>query len=362
MAYAIKKGSDYMNTVLWTGNSTADRAITGVGFQPDLVWLKTRSNAGQSHHLVDSVRGLGSNIMNTVHTNRNNPEDGTGTNSGAGYDTYYGAIQSIDSDGFTVDKTGNDSYQQVNNSTWTYAAWNWKLGGSAVSNSDGTITSSVLANQTAGFSICTYTGNGTGGATIGHGLGTTPKFVTVRRRNGNGGFPVYHSGIGATKYVSLYNGDAASTVSTIWNNTAPTSSVFSVGTDAWLNASSGTYVAYCWAEVPGYSKIGTFTGNGSADGPFVYTGFKPSWILIKNTSTDALSWVIHDTTRRTFNYHGEELYPNGDGAAANASTERLDILSNGFKLRTTANSLNASSGNMIYMAFAECPFKYANAL
>ena len=251
--------------------------------------------------------------------------------------------------GFAVgDRTG------MNSAGNRYVSWNWVAnGGTTVSNTDGSIASSVQANTTAGFSIVTYTGTGSAG-TIGHGLSTAPKWIWVKQLNSTGHFSVYSGVLGGTKISYTSVAVVNSSNSSYWNNTDATSSVFSVGTNADVNGSSSTYVAYCWSEVDGFSRFGSYTGNGSTDGPFIYTGFKPAWIMIKRTDSSG-NWVILDNKRNTFNPVDLQLVANSTGADA-TGVDYLDFLANGFKQRSTNTSFNASGGTYIYMAFAEHPF------
>ena len=342
MAYTtIDDPFKFFNTVLYTGNGSA-RTITGVGFQPDWVWLKGRSDTS-NNFVYDSVRG--DNLF--LQTNKNNA-DGNATTSSAG------GIGSQASDGFTI-VAGTSNTDNVNTSGSTYVAWNWLAGGSASSNSNGSITSSVSANTTAGFSIATYTGTGSN-ATVGHGLGTAPAWVLVKERGAAGeSWNNFHQSLGAGKTIMLNLTNAEQSSSTMWNNTVPTSSVFSVGADAGSNGSSKTYVAYSFAEKKGYSKFGKYTGNGNADGAFVHTGFKPAWILSKRTdNSSGGEWNLLDNKRDTFNVADAKLEANNSDAEE--TDVMYDILSNGFKIRAGDGNINASSGAYIYMAFAESPF------
>jgi hypothetical protein len=335
MAYTtIKKPSDYFNTLLHTGDGTDGRGITGVGFQPDLTWFKSRSAAYESQ-VYDIIRGATKKI--------------TTTDSGA-EGTQANGLQSFDSDGFTV---GNANATNVN--SVTYASWNWLASNTTASNTDGSITSTVSANTTSGFSIVSYTGNGTAGATIGHGLGSAPSMVIVKQLNDTGSWVVYHKSQGATKYGIMDTTSAFGTSSSLWNDTAPTNSVFSLGSDGDTNGASQTFVAYCFAEKKGFSKFGSYTGNGNADGTFIYTGFKPAFILIKKTSV--ASWYINDNKRSSsggFNVSDEYLradLSNGTGTDQNGG----DFVSNGFKLRNSDTDYNISGATYIYMAIAEEP-------
>ena len=331
MAYTtIKKPSDYFNTKLYTGTGSSN-AITGVGFQPDWIWFKCRSEA-QSHFLFDAVRGSNKTIQS--HT----------ANAEA---TSTALLTSFDSDGFTVNTDDG-----VNGSSKTYAAWNWLADNtSGSSNTDGSITSTVSANTTSGFSIVKWTGTGAN-ATIGHGLGAVPKMIIAKRLSNTEDWTIYHTSLGATNKIDLNGTGASVAVSNIWNNTAPTSSVFYVGDHGRVNGSGDTYIAYCFAEKQGYSKIGSYTGNNNADGTFVYTGFKPAFVMIKNASV-AQNWFINDNKRLGYNGGNNVLYP--DLSNAEATSPQVDILSNGFKPTSGDDQINSSGGTLIYMAFAEEP-------
>jgi hypothetical protein len=335
----IADGSEYFNTVLWAGTG-ATNSITGVGFAPDFVWIKQRSGTRQNN-LYDTVRGATKELF---------------SDSTEAENTLATGLTSFDSDGFTLG-TGT----RANESGQTFVGWNWNAGGSSATNTDGTITSTVRANPTAGFSIVSYTGNGTAGATIGHGLGVAPKMIITKPRDTqtvNGGWAVYHTSVGNTGYLLLNLTDATSTASGAWNNTSPTSSVFSVGTFQIVNTNTSPYIALCFSEVTGYSKFGSYTGNGSTNGPFVYCGFRPAFVVCKRTDTTS-NWTLFDNKRLGYNVDNDRQYPNL--AIADNTTDILDILSNGFKLRGTATDNNASGGTYIFMAFAENPFKYSLA-
>ena len=280
---------DYFNTVLYTGNG-GTQTVSGVGFEPDFTWVKQRGGA-TSHWLNDAVRGAGLSLASDTAEEEKS------------YAAYFTAFNN---DGFAL-AGGTGGF---NATSGTYAAWNWKASNAtAVSNTAGTITSQVSANPTAGFSIVSYTGTGVN-ATVGHGLGVAPKMVIVKSRSVADAWAVYHGSLGATKYLLLNSTASADTASTLWNNTAPTSSVFSISTSGAVNTSSATYIAYCFHDVEGYSKFGSYTGNGSADGPFVYTGFRPAWLLIKNTTTADYYWCLLDNKRSPYNTEWQRLYPN----------------------------------------------------
>jgi len=346
----IKKGSSYMQPLLYTGDGTSSRSITGVGFQPDLIWVKNRSNA-VSHCLVDAVRGA----PNQLGTDLTAAE-----NSGGNDRTLYGGISAIGSNGFTVVTGSDPTYKATNGNTQTYVAWNWKANGAGSSNTSGSIASTVSVNTTAGFSVVTYTGTGAN-ATVGHGLGVVPKMMIVKNRGvGTTNWLVYHSTLTGTSALYLNTTEATQTFSDIWNNTAPTSTVISLGTTNNANASANTYVAYCWAEVDGYSKFGSYTGNGSADGPFQYTGFRPKFLLVRITNTAGYGWNLVDTSRDTSNVAKLRL-SLGTSNAEDSGSVNFDLLSNGFKVRDSGIGINENGSNYIYMAFAESPFKFSNA-
>ena len=339
----IDKPTDYFNTKLYTGtgsnNITLD--MDNIGF----LWIKRR-NATGGHVVFDSVRGgyyTGSGARPVLLTNSTSGSQGTDINS---------AIKGINF-GSTSTVIGSDSQgYNYNASGGTYVAWHWGTGGTTSSNTDGSITSSVSANTTSGFSIVSYTGNGSAGATIGHGLGTAPHLIIMKDRSNVRDWFVYHQSTGETNRLKL-NSTVASAASTFLNDTAPTSSVYAVDGGTAGNASSANYIAYCFAEKQGYSKFGSYTGNGSADGTFVYTGFKPAFVMVKRTDS-AQSWYMLDNKRNTFNPVDKYLLANT--SAAEDTFIIPDFLSNGFKLRGTGSGSNASGGSFIYMAFAENPF------
>jgi hypothetical protein len=338
-ATSTTQANDYFNAVTYTGNGTS-LSVTGVGFQPDLIWIKDRSNA-RAHVLQNAIAGFSQYLQS-------NATDAETTASSG--------VTAVGSDGFTV-----GTQLAWNSNTETYVAWNWNAGGSNATNTSGTITSTVRANTTSGFSIVTYTGTGSN-ATVGHGLGVAPSMVIVKRRSTGGtNWAVWHTGIAATERLELNATDAKSTDATAWNSTSPSSTVFSVGTAIATNLSSGTYVAYCFAAVAGYSAFGSYTGNGSSDGPFIYTGFRPRWVMFKKSSGTS-NWGIVDTARDTFNVTDLYLYANLSNAEATGTSTSgpfLDVLSNGFKLRGNSGDINDTSATYIYAAFAEVPMKYS---
>ena len=337
------QASDHFNTVLYTGNSSNGHSITGVGFQPDWTWIKARSD-NRTHVLYDSTRGAGKYLSSD-----NDSQEGTDTT----------AFASFNSDGFTVGTSEN----YINNSSHTYVGWNWKAnGGTTSSNSDGSITSTVQANTTAGFSIVTFQGNQTAGATVGHGLGKIPKMIILKNRNVDGnGWIVYDETVDQTDFLFLNNSNPRADNANRFNDTKPTSTVFSLGADGNINDSGEDIIAYCFTNIDGYSKIGSITGNGRTDGSYIYTGFRPAWIMVKAIDTTN-DWFIYDIKRDTTNVVENILAPNLTNAesAVNTAVRNLDILSNGFKARGS-DGFNLSGQLHIYMAFADQPFKYANA-
>jgi hypothetical protein len=340
----IADGGEYFNTVLYTGDGTAigsgGKTVTGVGFQSDFTWIKSRSNS-YNHRLIDSVRGAPLELQSNLTDAEVNRTEG---------------LNNWTSDGFVV---GNAVGYNAN--AETYVGWNWKANGAGVSNTAGTITSTVSANTDSGFSIVTYTGNGTDNATFGHGLGVKPAMVIIKSRSdGSQCWNVWHQSLASENYFLWLN--ATNSVFTAYTSyqKSKTSSVVTLGTNVEVNASGGTYVAYCFAPVAGYSAFGSYTGNGSTDGPFVYTGFRPRYVMYKRTDSTA-NWSVLDTSRSPYNVSNEELYPDLADAEI-IGTTRMDILSNGFKIRNGAGAaINANGGTYIYACFAENPFKLALA-
>ena len=325
----INNGGQYMQAITYTG--TGSTQTINVGFQPDLVWIKQR-NGTAYHALFDSVRGA----TKVIQSNTTTAEQ-----------TFSTALTAFTSNGFT---TGSST--DTNQSGQSYVAWCWKAGTTSASNTDGTITSTVSVGATQGFSVVTYTST-TG--TVGHGLGVAPSMIIMKPTNNTDQWTVGHVGLPSWNYGLALNATSAQDANSgFWNNTAPTSTVFSQG--SWN--SGFTKVAYCFAAVAGYSAFGSYTGNGSADGPFVYTGFRPKYVLIKRTDTTD-NWLMEDTSRSTYNQTAASLYPNLSNAEDTGNP--LDILSNGFKSRSASTTFNASSGTYIYACFAENPLKYALA-
>jgi hypothetical protein len=348
-ATASTTANKYFDATTYTGNGTSGRVLgNSGGFQADLVWIKGRSVAW-NHQLADIIRGGGKSLQSNL-------TDAEVTNE------QYGYVSAFSSSGFTL-TTGSLGADLVNNNTSPYVAWQWKANGTGVTNTAGSITSTVSANTTSGFSIVTYTGTGAN-ATVGHGLGVAPSMYIVKRRNAGGdNWAVYHVSTGNTQFLRLDTTNAAQTFN-LWQNTTPTSSVFYLTSDVGVNGSGSTYVAYCFAQVAGYSAFGSYTGNGSTDGVFVYTGFRPKYWLIKRTDS-ADYWVTDNSVTSPYNPATKYLLPSTSDAegdtGSNTAGQLMDVLSNGFKLRNTNSGRNASGGTYIYMAFAENPFKYANA-
>ena len=336
----IANGAQYMAATTYTGTgatqtiSDGGNNTIGTTFQPDLVWLKSRS-AATDHALYDVVRGTTLDLA---------------SNTTAAETTQSTGLTAFGSTGFTI-----GALAKINTNAATYVAWQWKANGTGVSNTNGSITSTVSANTTAGFSVVTYTAPASGSYTVGHGLGVVPAMIIVKDRTQATNWNVYHISLGNTLQVQLNTTGAQS--AGVWNSTSPTSSVFS-STVGGVSFASDNVVAYCWAAVPGYSAFGSYTGNGSADGPFVYTGFRPRFILTKRT--DAVNtWELYDTSRSAYNAATAALYPNT--SAAETTDDPVDILSNGFKMRASGNAFNTSGGTYIYAAFAENPFNSSRA-
>tara|TARA_R100001443_G_scaffold30895_4_gene44850 strand:+ start:9225 stop:10298 length:1074 start_codon:yes stop_codon:yes gene_type:complete len=346
MAYTnIDDPSAHFQTALWTGNATAGNAVTFDGnsdMQPDFVWSKRR-DVGYSHILKDTSRGGTSN--NDQHLV---------SNSTAAESTYTNYRMDFDSDGFTLDGVGDSGFQ---GSGTSMVSWSWKAnGGTTASNTDGSINTTVQSNSTAGFNIITYTGTG-GGETLGHNLGVAPDMWIIKRRSGTGSWAVgfNDSSIlgGTSDYLILQSTGATSTYNNFWGSSPANSNVMRIAGDATIGGSGSTYVAYVFAQKQGYSKFGKYVGNGNANGSFVYTGFKPAFLLWKITSTTG-DWRLVDT-KRGVNGAIPRIKPNASSAEGSAG-DNVDLLSNGFKFRSTAASANASGASYIYMAFAENPF------
>jgi len=338
MAYTnIDDPSAYFQTATYTGSN--NQSITNDGnsdLQPDFVWIKRRSNADH-HSLTNSSLGVNKQLLSSSSNGEQSRTD---------------QIQSFNTDGFTL---GTDGAGYTNVPGNTYVAWQWKAnGGTTASNTDGDINSTVQVNSDASFSIVTYTGNFTGSQGVGHGLGVRPDVVIIKNREQALNWIVWTSSLASGNFLSLDTTNAASSSSRIYQN-GYTTSTFGIGANNSVNKSGIDYIAYCFAEKQGYSKFGKYVGNGNSNGPFVYTGFRPAWVMIKRTDTTG-GWTIYDN-KRGYNGNNYELFPNSSEAEyTGTSYFEADILSNGFKLRLTDGQINASGGTYIYMAFAENPF------
>jgi len=343
---AIVNPAQFMAATTYAGTGatqTIANTVNNRSFQPDLVWIKGRS-AATDHALYDSVRGATKDLV---------------SNSTAAETTQATGLTTFGSTGFSI---GN--LAKLNTNAQTYVAWQWKAGDSTVTNTAGTITSQVDANPTAGFSIVSYTGNGVAGATVGHGLGVAPKMLIVKQTNvGGNSWSVYHSGLPSAAYGLVLEGTNAQFTTTFWNNTAPALNVFSIGgpTTGATNNNGSAYIAYCFAEVDGFSKFGSYTGNGSADGVFCYTGFRPKWVMIKRTDSTG-PWFLQDSSRSKYNVILDSLLADQNVVENTiGGYDKMDFLSNGFKQRDSSLNANGSGGSYIFAAFAEAPFKYALA-
>jgi hypothetical protein len=333
---AIADPSDYFNTVLYSGNSTDDRSISDVGFSPNFSWIKKRGPAAGGHVLYDTVRGATKQLV---------------ANSTAAEVTNYqhGFLKSFDSDGFTLGEgSDTDAYAIVNESGQTYVAWNWVEG------------------ATPGFDIVSYTGNATA-RTISHSAGVVPEMIIVKNLADTDNWAVYHAAntaAPATDYLVLNANSTTADDATVWNDTAPTSSVFSVGTGSLTNGNTEAMIAYVFAPVEGFSAFGSYLGNANANGPMINLGFRPAFVMIKEADTSARDWIIQDATRNPFNAANLQLLPNASSAEAltfYSQSAAIDIVSNGFKVRSSTVRVGENGANYIYAAFAEAPFKTANA-
>jgi hypothetical protein len=351
----IVAGNKVMDATTYSGTSATQNIVNAGGFKPDLVWTKSRTNpaSGYLNILSDSVRGQTSGYYNNLYSDANYSENV----SGGVLPAVQGGITTLNSNGFTLASGSGLSYWQ-NESGYNYVGWQWQAGqGTNTTNTSGTITSTVSVNASAGFSVVTYTGTGTN-QTVGHGLGVAPAMIIAKSRNSTANWITYHQSTGKDAYMNLNTTNASASLSNYWG-TSVNSSTFGFLSNAYDNG-NGNMVAYCWSEIAGFSQFGKYTGNGSTDGPFVYTGFRPKFVLIKCTNLAGSFWVLQDTTRNPYNVMNSVLYPNSN--SAEATTTNIDALSNGFKLRTINSDYNNSgSDTYIYMAFAENPFKNALA-
>jgi hypothetical protein len=362
---AINKPNQHFDVLTWSGTgggSGATRSITGLNFQPDLIWEKSRTS-GTNHQVLDSVRGVGQN--KTLATNSTGTEP-----TPAGTESLYGWLSAINSDGFTL-TNGTSTFDNWNKSGDTYVAWTFKAGGTAVTNTNGTISSQVSANPTAGFSVVTWTGNGSASATVGHGLGAVPAMIICKERSGTDYWHVKHKSHTSTNnsFLNVVNKEtsAASVGDGVLgdlssNTTFGFATAGTPGNVVAVNESGITNVAYCWSEIDGYSKFGIYTGNSGTDGPFVYLGFRPRWLMIKRNSTASVTygWQMYDTARQTYNSNSVPNLWADTAATEGTGNYTFDLLSNGFKLRSSGVNENNSGDTYIYAAFAEAPFKFAN--
>ncbi len=340
MAYStINKPTDYFENLTWSGNSTDDRAISGLDFAPNFVWIKCRNN-GQNHNLFNTITGA----TKYLQSNASNAEETDAT-----------SLKSFTSDGYTLG-TGS-TVNSSSPSTKTYASWNWKANGSGSANTDGTISSTVSANTTSGFSIVSWDGSDANG-NIGHGLGLAPRVIFIKNRESAEQWYVYHESMGNGNKLTLNDNSAQSSAADWWQDTSPTSSVFYVSGVDGINGPH-QMIAYCFAEKTGYSKFGSYVGNGNADGTFVYTGFKPAFIIVKRTDTTG-DWQLMDNKRDPINAMDTNLFPNTTDVDTSSSTYDTDFVSNGFKFRGTSGARNGSGSTYIYMAFAEAPLVGTN--
>jgi hypothetical protein len=360
----ITKPNQHFDVLTWTGDNSSTGTTknrTGLGFQPDFVWIKNR---GQNyfHNLYDAVRGAGST--------KNLISNGTNIEGDSNYAGQYGYVSAFNSDGFqTINGTdATDPGIWVNQNGQTFVAWNWKAGGTAVTNTSGTISSQVSANPTAGFSVVAWTGNGSASATVGHGLGAVPAMIICKERTGTDYWHIKHKSL-ATTVNAYFNTNALYTAAQVGDGMIgdlSSSTTFgfvtagSPGNVVAVNENGVTNIAYCWSEVPGYSAFGSYTGNGSTNGPFIYTGFRPRFLMVKRTDNTTNDWAFFDSEREPNNVMIKGLKPNKSEAEYSGYNYR-DFLSNGFKWRNGDSDINENGGTYIYAAFAEAPFKYANA-
>jgi hypothetical protein len=326
---------------LWTGNDTGQTITMPGAFSPDLVWTKMRS-AANAHWLFDVVRGTNQGLSSSSTTNEL---------------TRSSSVTAFGSTGFTLGTSAD-----VNSSAYTYVAWTWDAGSSTVTNTQGSITSSVRANATAGFSVVTWTGNGAS-ATVGHGLNVAPSMLIVKSRTTSNSWVIYHRSLGGGFFIMFDTSAAGASGNATWgsSNSDPTSTIFSVGSGTATNSNGASFVAYCFAPVVGYSSFGSYTGNGSSDGPFVYTGFRPAFVMLKESSASGNGWEIRDSMREPYNDSNRTiLLPNLSNAEI-TDAYPIDFTSNGFKVRNAGGGSNNSGATYIYAAFAESPFNYARA-
>ena len=330
MAYStIPKSSSYFNTVTYTGNGTASTALTTGTFQPDFCWFKNRGTV-ENHVLINAIRGASYNIASNLTRAETNVPD---------------KVSAFTSTGVTL-----GSSAETNENNEPLVAWNWKANGSGSANGDGSINSTVSVDTTSGFSIVSYTGTGSN-ATVGHGLGVAPSMIITKSLVATQEWCVYHKSLGATKYLFLNETSAEQTGSVYWQDTTPTSSVFSIGASGPTNSTSAM-IAYCFADIQGYSKFGSYYGNGGSGEPFIYTGFKPAFIITRNV-TSAVNWGMFDDKRNSFNVVQNVLLPDNSASETTGTAKYFDFLSNGFKVKNDSLQYNGTNEKHIYMAFGQ---------
>ena len=342
MAYTtINKHTDYFNTKLWAGNGSS-QALTGVGHQTDMVWIKSRTDT-RKHNMYDVVRGVQKRIV---------------PNDTAAEDTVPG-VTAFGTDGFTV-----GSETDTNGGSRNFVGWSWKANGTGSANTDGTINSTVSVNTTSGFSIVKYVGNGSGGSTVGHGLGAVPSAIWLKPLDRADNWRVYHKNIESSDpedyFLKFNTSDNRVDSNDVWNDTAPTSTVFSLGTNAGVIANGEEFIAYCFIEKKGFSKFINYEGNASTDGPFIYTGFKPAFAILKISHPGSDSWTIWDNKRAEDNVMKKMLRVDATNAEDNSDSYKLDFLSNGIKIRASDSKLNANSSRYVAFIFAENPIVGSN--
>ena len=338
----IDKPNLHFNTKLYTGNGSTN-AITGVGFQPDWVWCKERGGSGD-HRLFDAIRGVTKDLV---------------SNTADAQSTASTSLTAFNTDGFTLGNEGG-----INNNGDTFVSWNWKANGAGSANSDGTLASTVSVNTAAGFSIVKYTGNGSSGATVGHGLGAKPNVIILKSYENGQQWAAYWEAITASKYMRWNTTNAENTSSARWNNTEPTTSVFTIGNDGEVNTNTEDHIAYCFTEKKGFSKFGSYQGRGSQSAnnkyTFTYCGFAPAFLMVKNTQQGSDNWFTWDNKRPGYNQIQKYLSHNNNNAEADSSSYAIDFLSNGFRLRSATGAINNNNEKIIYMAFAAHPIVGSN--
>ena len=351
LSHSVLDGSEYFDTKLWTGDGNSTRSISNYSFSPDFVWIKNRTTSGWQHVLYDQIRGAGtSSVTKSLSTDQNRTE-------ASGNDTNHGYLSGFTSNGFDLTKGSQSTGDYVNHNNWEYVGWAWDAGSTTASNTDGTITSSVRANTSAGFSIVNFTADGTAGDTVGHGLGAKPEFIIYKDLEHAQNWGAYHVSFGGEYGFNFNTADSIYDDTGYFNDTDPTSSVITLGSYVGYFGTH-EFIAYCWTPVEGFSAFGSYEGNGSGDGPFVNTGFRPAWVLYKNADASG-GWQIYDSDRDPFNQCDARLQSNSSGAEDTEAA--IEIMSNGFKQRATHARSNANGNTYVYAAFAEHPLKTSRA-